>query len=390
MSAIDFKPESWTTSSTQALKISLVGENAIQFPPVLTHPIFGQSEQIFGYKDLVIHLVFDSITMKPFFNFKFSEKLENTEVDDIKKNLLKFLPEGDTIFKDENKWIDCFEQERLSYNLPDPTKKIFEYSIGDETFEIYRLNISDPFCRKLHDRIQVLSLLFIDGASYIDPTDSNWDIFWTFNQSTKQCIGYSTTYKYWTYINGKEFDKEDNNKFRAKISQFLILPPYQNKGHGSNLYNSITSQWVNDPSIIEITIEDPNEGFDDMRDRCDLLKLKDAGVFESVNNELSNNKENMKKNNKCKIESRQFSRLVEMICLYENLAIFEDLVKSRLYKKNYDALVTMDKDDQKEALEKAFLLNKDNYYTILSSCKFLKRKQHLTEESETNSNKKMK
>ncbi|CCH59318.1 hypothetical protein TBLA_0B04840 [Henningerozyma blattae CBS 6284] len=375
MTLSDFKPETWTTSSIEALKISLVGENAIQFPPNFTHAIFGETEQIFGYKDLIIHLVFDSVTFKPFFNIKYSKKLDNDEIDDIKAKLLNYLPKEDVVFKDEEKWIDQFEHEQKTFELPDDSFKINEYSADDGDFIIFKQNVNVPFCEKLHRRIQILSLFFIDGASYIDANDSNWEIFWLFDKNSKKCIGFSTTYKYWTYINAEEFNKENNLKYRAKISQFLILPPYQNKGHGTKFYESIVDFWMKESSIIEITVEDPNESFDDLRDRCDLNRLYEKGFFQEVTSVkefdekwYSNNK------SKFKLETRQFKRLVEMILLYKESSLFPQQVKIRLYQKNCDALKAMEEEDQIEALDKQFNLLKEDYTRILMQCKFLKRK----------------
>ena len=50
MSANDFKPETWTSSANEALRVSIVGENAVQFSPLFTYPIYGDSEKIYGYK----------------------------------------------------------------------------------------------------------------------------------------------------------------------------------------------------------------------------------------------------------------------------------------------------------------------------------------------------
>ena len=60
----------------------------------------------------------------------------------------------------------------------------------------------------------------------------------------------------------------------------IILPPYQRQSHGSQFYDAIFNNCLQDSSIQEITIEDPSEGFEDLRDRCDMKRLTDAGVFD--------------------------------------------------------------------------------------------------------------
>lgn len=372
MSVLDFKPEVWTNSSNEALKISLVSENAIQFPPAFTYPIYGDSEQIFGFKDLVIHLVFDSVTFKPFVNFKYSGKLDE-EADDVEGKLLKFLPKDDVIIKDEAKWVDAFQEEQKGYLLPAESYKVSEYEKDGEHFAVCKLGITDEFTKVLHRRVQIFSLLFIEAASYIDESDANWEIFWLFNTTTKQCIGYVTTYKYWKYEGSKAFDETNALKYRAKISQFIIFPPYQGKGHGSNLYNSIVSTWMNDDSILEITVEDPNESFDDLRDRNDLERLYSAKFFSVVPTTGEISAEWMEsKRSDFKLEKRQFHRLVEMILLHKKTDNFQLQVKKRLYTKNFDALSDMAAAEGKEALEKSFLLLVEDYKRILSVCRFSK------------------
>ncbi|QLG74858.1 hypothetical protein HG535_0H01850 [Zygotorulaspora mrakii] len=366
MSVLDFKPEAWTSSANEALKVSLVSENAIQFSPLFTYPIFGDSEQIFGYKDLVIYLAFDAITFKPFLNVKFSEKLDK-EADDVEGKLLEFLP-ADVIRKDEAKWVESFEEEQKSFQLPPDECRVSSYQIGEETYAVYKLGISNDFCRKLHHRVQIFSLLFIEAASYIDENDTNWEIFWTFNVTTRKCVGYVTTYTYWKYTGARNFDANLQLKFRAKISQFVIFPPYQGRGHGSNLYNSLVDTWMKDDSIEEITVEDPNESFDDLRDRNDLKRLFNAKLVVELPEDISLEWLDRKRI-EFKLEKRQFSRLTEMFLLYKNAKNFKLQVKKRLYLKNYDALFDVPESDRKDALEKSYMLLADDYKRILSACK---------------------
>ncbi|KAL9080635.1 MAG: hypothetical protein Q9157_000611 [Trypethelium eluteriae] len=60
---------------------------------------------------------------------------------------------------------------------------------------------------------------------------------------------------------------------RERISQFLIFPPFRGRAHGTQLYNAMISLFLADPSCLEITVEDPNEAFDDLRDYSDLSRL---------------------------------------------------------------------------------------------------------------------
>ncbi len=168
MSTDDFKPETWTIPSNEALKISLVSsaqDKAVQFPPSFTYPIYGDDETIFGFKNLVIHLVFDSVSFKPFINAKYDAKMDNTE--DILKKLESELPTDDIVIKDENIWRDVCEVEESSYSLPRESLKVGEYTTSDSNvFVIYKAKLQeDPALSKLHRRMQIFSLLFIEAAT---------------------------------------------------------------------------------------------------------------------------------------------------------------------------------------------------------------------------------
>lgn len=246
--SVDLRPETWTTSTNDALTISLVDENgAVKFKPAFTYPIYGDAEQVFGYKNLQIFLAFDSITMKPFLNVKYDEKL-NTDIPDVQKALLAKLPKDDVILKDEAKWVDAFTKEQETFSLPDKDTIIDEYNIGDESFTVYKVSLQVDAVKRIHRRLQIFTLLFIEAASYIDESDPSWEVVITFNKRTKQCIGYATTYQFWRYLGSETFDMSsvDDRKSRAKISQFLILPPYQGKGHGKYLYTAIFKHWLAD------------------------------------------------------------------------------------------------------------------------------------------------
>jgi histone acetyltransferase 1 len=60
---------------------------------------------------------------------------------------------------------------------------------------------------------------------------------------------------------------------RERISQFIILPPYQGQAHGSYLYNAMVSLFRADKLVFEITVEEPNEQFDILRDQNDMAYL---------------------------------------------------------------------------------------------------------------------
>lgn len=81
--------------------------------------------------------------------------------------------------------------------------------------------------------------------------------------STYHFVGYSTLYPFYCFP----------EKVRLRLSQFVIVQPYQQEGHGSALYSAIYRYVLNAPDISELTVEDPVEAFEDLRDRNDLKML---------------------------------------------------------------------------------------------------------------------
>lgn len=108
----------------------------------------------------------------------------------------------------------------------------------DKTYEVFRCLESTPGFREYHERLQAWIMFYIDAASYIDIDDDNWRIFLMFEKTggpgncKYSIVGYLTVYQYYAY--GRE-----TNKKRPRISQMLILPPYQRQGLGSQLLETV-------------------------------------------------------------------------------------------------------------------------------------------------------
>lgn len=374
---MSYNPDLWTVSSNDALKISIADDDGyVSFPPLFTYPIFGDSEQIFGYKDLKIDLVFDSVTFLPFVKVSYKEKL-NDEVDDINSKILEFLPEA-TIVDDEVKWVDTFKKEQSE--LIDYGKEfelINSYNVKNEEFSVYKTNFkgksngpSNGKAIELMKRLQIFVLLFIEAGSYIDTSDELWELFILVSNKTKKILGFATAYSYFKYNGALEFDNEKDTKKRNKISQFVVLPPYQKSQHGSSLYNSIISFWNGDNTVEEITVEDPNEKFDDLRYRNDFKRLFEEGFITNLPKNLKtiDSKWFITNAAKYKIELNQFKKLVEIGYLYtENIKLARLLIKKRLYEKNRDGLIELELAIRNDKLQTAYESIKQEYDRLIDS-----------------------
>lgn len=384
ITAASLQPELWTSSSNDSLQIYITDSDgtALNFHPNFTYPIFGDSEQIFGYKDLVIFLCFDHYTFYPFLNVKYSDKLNDETLEDPKEKLLSYLPES-TIYKDEVKWADEISKEHTNYKIPGAhIGESFTY--GDEKYAIYRLNLKDAHGLELHKRLQILVLLFIEAGSYIDNEDELWDIYVMYKVTDNQVpsiIGFCTAYNYWKYAGCEKFDS-DQQEVRKKISQFIILPMYQGLKLGGCFYNKLFEHWMTDPKVIEVVVEDPNEGFDDLRDRCDLTRLcLSALKVSSVDLPLIKSDWAPQLRRTQKLEQRQFARLLEMVLLYQleqklgsaTKRQVRLLIKKRLYEKNKEVLDGLDEPTRLDKLQTAYVSLEQDYLRIMSGLTLHKR-----------------
>lgn len=375
LAVASLKPELWTASLSEATTIYITDTkgSAQSFKPVFTYPIFGDAESVFGYQDLSILLCFDAVTFYPFLNVKWKEKLQDVDVDP-KVKMLEYLPES-TVFKDEAKWRDAIDAEQQNFTVPGEIVGE-KWEKNGEFYAIYKLNMSDPRAVELQKRLQILVLLFIEAGSYIEYSDPLWDIYVMYRVTDElpEIVGFTTAYNYWKYPGADKFDAGEV-QIRKKISQFIILPPYQGQALGRELYSKLFDAWLKDDKIVEIVVEEPNESFDDLRDRADFERLAeqkiDLNTFTIADASAPGWFDKFKASEK--LEKRQLQRLLEMVFLWQLKAgVAKDskkairlFVKRRLFEKNKEALVGMDEPTKLDKLHTAYEALEADYYRIL-------------------------
>ncbi|XDG01225.1 hypothetical protein ABKA04_000840 [Annulohypoxylon sp. FPYF3050] len=304
--------EEWTVDANEAITLSLVTPGPASnitavdtFKPKFTYPIFGEEERIFGYKGLKINLAFDARDFRPNFSVSSSRKFTSVgevEALDVKETMKEYLP--GVAFQSKDSFAKAVQTKKDFWKPPGELVKKIEKN--GEIYEIWQGTLDKPEVRQMMKRIQIVVLFFIEGGSYIIDLDevgeaeaslARWSVFWVYKTTPIQdrvqyfFQGFATTYDFWmfqqpasTILPGSEKEsdswelpKGDSNNgmiHRMRISQFLILPPYQGKGLGSFLYSTIYEIAMNSPTTTELTVEDPNEDFDLLRDLCDIKYLR--------------------------------------------------------------------------------------------------------------------
>ncbi|KII89281.1 hypothetical protein PLICRDRAFT_109895 [Plicaturopsis crispa FD-325 SS-3] len=393
----------WTTNANTALHISLVrasdDDQPPPFHPTFTYPIYGEEETIYGYDGLRIDLRFASGSLAQYLAVTHTAKLPASKtVDDVEGALAKVIPPD--YYTDEAAFRARVEADADAFKPLG--ERIHSYVKGGVEFEVYhvRTTWATPGFREYHRRMQLFVLLYIEAGSYIAEDEDRWEFVVLYEKRkrpstdayTYHFAGYSSLYNFYCFP----------ERIRMRLSQFVILPPYQRQGHGSALYTALYTHVRSRPDVAELTVEDPAEAFEDLRDACDLRMLLSHSVFieeafgTGANTGGGGGKVQKGKSKargkgrgkmgppaekgwlekwrvEFKIASRQFQRLAEMLLLLHLDAADERAyrlqVKERLYRFNYEVLVQLDKAERVEKLEETFQSVRADYLRILGMVK---------------------
>lgn len=261
--------EKFKCDSNEAVFIKLVQneEDVLKddntFHPWMSHQVFGESETIFGYKDLQVKLYYHAGSLLTYLNMECKAKIPPSfgiKADPVLPNIADIIPEGFISNLDE--FIRKLPEES---SFTPMGHKLHSYKHKEDEFEIYQADISVPRLKDYHERLQTFVLWYIDAASFIDVDDEKWNFFLLFKKKKigsrleYAIAGYMTVYHHFSYP----------DKYRPRISQMLVLPPYQRAGHGTKFLETVNQYYISQPKATDITVEDPSEDFVRRRDCID-------------------------------------------------------------------------------------------------------------------------
>jgi len=317
------KFDSYKASANEAIYFKLVRkENDViddnnVFKPDMSHQLFGDSESIFGYKDLRVDMYCTAGRMITYVNIGYSDKItpqkcDGVSADDVMRIVASKLQPGFLSNRDE--FISSINKDGGFRPYGD---LIHSYDItsvnGDEKkFEVYFVSMVDAGWRDYHERIQPFLLFYVDAASYIDVDDDKWNYYVVYEKYHHDdsyryaFVGYMTVYNYYAYP----------ERIRPRISQVLVLPPFQRQGHGSQLLQCFYNRCYALPAVLDITVEDPSEGFQRMRDCVDARNCLKLAPFnrDAVLQGFSYDME-LEAREKLKLNRRQSRRVYEILRL---------------------------------------------------------------------------
>lgn len=298
------------------------------FFPDMSHQIFGDNESIFGYKGLEVKLYYHAGSLFTYLGMEYKEMIPASYgigADKVLPDIAEKLSEG-----------YCTNLDEFIAKLPEENKfkpmgtKICSYKLKDVEYEIYQANVSTPRLQKYHERLQMFLLWYIDAASFIDSDDERWNFFLLFEKRKNsmagfeyRICGYSTVYHYYAYP----------ANMRPRISQMIVLPPYQKNGHGAEMLQNIYSFYEKNTDVIDITVEDPSEDFVRLRDFVDCQRCKSLVSFQKENVKNGyNDSMYHEARTKFKICKSQARRVYEILRLHStNMA---DHVEYKNYRLN--------------------------------------------------------
>lgn len=92
-------------------------------------------------------------------------------------------------------------------------------------------------------------------------------------------MAYATAYEQKKNHHGQRGGKQS---YKLRISQFIVLPVCQRLGIGSTLLEHMYLFYLKDKRCTEITVEDPSDDFQQMKDALDIKLIWNAGFLKSL------------------------------------------------------------------------------------------------------------
>ncbi|XP_064644146.1 histone acetyltransferase type B catalytic subunit-like [Lineus longissimus] len=303
------------------------------FRPEMSHQLFGDNESIFGYKDLKIKMYYTAASLQTYLGMTSSEqispeKFDGVYADDVMKPIVEKIPPG--FFTNMDEFIKQIPKEASFQPFGEMihSYKIITKENQEKHFAIFKTSIESPSFREYHERLRTFLLWFVDAASYLDDDDDRWSYYLLFEKYKSNgnpmfaLAGYMTVYRYYAYP----------ERIRPRISQVLVFPPFQRQGHGSRLIQTFYDEAIRDKEVLDITVEDPSEDFQRVRDYVDASNCRHLKSFQPENLKTGFCKDMFTEaREKLKINKKQARRIYEILRLKAtNVNDLEDFKKYRL------------------------------------------------------------
>ena len=252
------------------------------------------------------------------------------------------------------------------------------------TYEVYQGSFSDGAVRAYHSRLQFFLLFFIDRSSFINDADPLWEILLLMERRVARhssavsyaVVGYTTLYKFLSYP----------SSWRLRLSQILILPPFQRCGHGARLLQFVYEEAAR-RQFAEVNIEDPAPAFQFLRDLTDVQNARRRGLYQKQPGEMVEGPGGLcaawdrryaeSVQAALRIPMRQVRRCYEIFKLAQTdvrqsrqYELYRQEVKRRLYCEREEQLCTSAKGmERKELLHRWYMELEQHYLQVIKKAR---------------------
>lgn len=149
-------------------------------------------------------------------------------------------------------------------SFPPGGQSVRSFINRDEQFEILLSNHRNEGTCELVAACERLAMWFIETADAVQFADDKWEALFVYkkgaDRAASELVGYLTLYTFINPVFGA----------KVRICQALVLPRYQQRGLGREMLLATYDMCRSRPEVAEVTVEDPAEGFQHLRDAVDV------------------------------------------------------------------------------------------------------------------------
>ncbi|EEF48124.1 histone acetyltransferase type B catalytic subunit [Ricinus communis] len=267
--------------------------------PVDLNGFFDEAGKIYGYQGLKITIWISSLTFHAYADITYESTSDGGKgITDLKNALQRIFAE--TLVENKDDFLRSFSAESHLIRSIVSTGEIFHHKasngyigeshLGEPTsdMKVFRMAIGNTGAGHLYSRLIPLVLLLIDGSNPIDVADPGWELFVLIHEKNDEqgdiqhrLLGFTAVYRFYHYP----------DKTRLRLSQILVLPPYQHKGYGRQLVEVVNKVAISE-DVYDFTVEEPLDHFQHVRTCVDIQRLLafDA-IQDAINSAVSNLKQ---------------------------------------------------------------------------------------------------
>ncbi|KAJ7973739.1 Histone acetyltransferase type B catalytic subunit [Quillaja saponaria] len=260
--------------------------------PVDLNSFFDDDEKIYGYQGLEITIWISSISFHAFADITFQGTSDGGKgITDLRSALQTIFAE--TLLESKDEFLRTFSTDNNYIRSTVSSGQILQHKASNQSIcdsdshseaaisnaEVVRMVVGNRVTGHLYSRLIPLVLLLVDGSSPIDVTDPRWELYLMIQKKSDQqgemqrLIGFTAVYRFYHYPDGS----------RLRLSQILVLPPYQHKGYGRYLLEVLNDVAISE-NVFDLTVEEPLDHLQHVRSCVDTVRLL---VFEPIQQAIS-------------------------------------------------------------------------------------------------------